>query len=76
MGIPVGIDVTRYVAAEEEGKTAQEAREDAAIIPDAANEPETEEVAPPVTIDLSNTDYNSNYGNNTDSNNSGVVIAE
>ena len=76
MGIPVGIDVTRYVAAEEEGKTAQEAREDAAIVPDAANEPESEEVAPPVTIDLSNTDYNSNYGNNTDSDNSGVVIAE
>ena len=31
MGIPVSIDITRYVTAEHEGKTADQAREEAAI---------------------------------------------
>ncbi len=57
MGIPVGIDVTRYVAAEEEGKSAQQAREEAAVTTDASAEPAMNEPAPAVTIDLSGTDY-------------------
>ena len=56
MGIPIGIDVTRYVAAEEAGKSAKEARETAAI-KDTPQNIEMQEVAPPVTIDLSNSDY-------------------
>ena len=54
MGIPVGIDVTRYVTAEEEGKNAQEAREEAALNSSSLEEPKPTEVAPVVTIDLSN----------------------
>ena len=54
MGIPVGIDVTRYVSAESEGKTAKEAREEAALNTQAGEEPKSKEVAPVVTIDLSN----------------------
>lgn len=57
MGIPVEIDVTRYVAAEESGKSAQQAREEAAIIPEAAAEPEIDGVAPVVTIDLTDSEY-------------------
>ena len=52
MGVPVGIDVVRYVESEEEGNTAAQAREDAALSVDAAVVPETEEVAPVVTIDF------------------------
>ena len=52
MGIPVGIDVTRYVAAEQDGKTANKAREDAAIESEAGEVPTIGEVAPVVTIDL------------------------
>lgn len=52
MGVPVEIDVARYVAAEEEGKTAAEAREDAALNAEAAEVPESDEVAPVVLIDF------------------------
>lgn len=52
MGVPVEIDVTRYVEAEEEGKTAAEAREEAALNAEAAEVPETDEVAPVVLIDF------------------------
>ena len=52
MGVPVEIDVARYVEAEEEGKTAAEAREEAALNADAAEVPETDEVAPVVLIDF------------------------
>ena len=54
MGIPVGIDVSRYVSAEADGKSAIEAREEAALNGEASEEPKLEEVAPVVTIDLSN----------------------
>ena len=54
MGVPVEIDVIRYVESEEEGKTAKESREDAALTPDAAEVPEVDEVAPVVTIDFEN----------------------
>ena len=53
MGIPVSIDVVRYLAAEADGKSAAEAREEAALTMDSAEVPEMEEPAPPVTIDLS-----------------------
>ena len=52
MGVPVEIDVVRYVESEEEGKTATEARENAALNAGAAVVPETEEVAPVVLIDF------------------------
>ena len=54
MGVPVEIDVIRYVESEEDGKTAKESREDAALTPDAAEVPEVDEVAPVVTIDFEN----------------------
>ena len=57
MGIPVGIDVTRYVAAEQIGKSAQEARQDAAVVPESSEVPVMEDVAPVITIDLENSDY-------------------
>ena len=57
MGIPVGIDVTRYVAAENEGKSAQEARHDAAVVQEASEVPVMENAAPAITIDLTNADY-------------------
>ena len=50
MGIPVGIDVSRYVSAVEDGKTAADAREEAAITDVAAEIPKAGEVAPVVTI--------------------------
>ncbi len=50
MGIPVGIDVSRYVAAVDSGKTAADAREEAAITDVAAEIPKAGEVAPVVTI--------------------------
>lgn len=53
MGMPVSIDVTRYIAAESEGKSAAEAREDAAINERYSEVPEIEETQPTVTIDLS-----------------------
>ena len=52
MGIPVGIDVTRYVSAEQAGETANKSRKEAAITEKAAEVPEIEDVAPAVTIDL------------------------
>ncbi len=52
MGVPVEIDVVRYIESEEEGKTAAESREDAALTSDAAAVPETGEVAPVVMIDF------------------------
>jgi len=52
MGVPVEIDVVRYVESEEEGKKAAESREDAALNADAAEVPETGEVAPVVLIDF------------------------
>ena len=48
MGIPVGIDVTRYVSAAEAGKTANKAREDAAITEKDAKRPEAEKPREPV----------------------------
>lgn len=54
MGVPVEIDVVRYVESEAEGKTAAESREDAALNAEAAAVPETEEVAPVVMIDFEN----------------------
>ena len=54
MGVPVEIDVVRYVESELEGKTAAESREDAALTEKAAEVPEIEEVAPVVTIDFEN----------------------
>ena len=53
MGTPVSIDVTRYIAAEADGKSAAEAREDAAINERYSEVPEIEETQPTVTIDLS-----------------------
>lgn len=53
MGIPVGIDVVRYVSAEADGKTAAEAREESALTAEASEVPKPEAVAPVVTIDLS-----------------------
>ena len=54
MGVPVEIDVVRYVESEGEGKTAKQSREDAALTPEAAVVPEADEVAPVVTIDFEN----------------------
>ena len=54
MGVPVEIDVVRYIESEGEGKTAAQSREDAALTSDAAEVPETGEVAPVVTIDFEN----------------------
>ena len=54
MGIPVGIDVTRYVSAEADGKSANQAREESALTGKFGEEPKHSEVAPVVTIDLSN----------------------
>ena len=54
MGVPVEIDVVRYVESEGEGKTAAQSREDAALTSEAAAVPETGEVAPVVMIDFEN----------------------
>lgn len=54
MGVPVEIDVVRYVESEQAGKKAAESREDAALTSDAAAVPTTEEVAPVVMIDFEN----------------------
>ena len=54
MGIPIEIDVPRYITAEsEEHKTAEQARIEAAVTEETKSEPKVEEVAPVVTIDLS-----------------------
>ena len=55
MGVPVSIDVVRYVTAESEGKNAAEARAESAINPNYSEVPEIEETAPTVTIDLEDT---------------------
>ena len=52
MGIPVGIDVTRYVGSVEEGNTAKQARIDSALNDEASKEPTSNEIEPVVTIDL------------------------
>ena len=52
MGVPVEIDVVRYVESEQSGKTAAQSREDAALTTDAAEVPKAEEVAPVVMIDF------------------------
>lgn len=52
MGVPVEIDVVRYVESEESGKTAAQSREEAALNSDAAEVPTTDEVAPVVMIDF------------------------
>ena len=54
MGVPVEIDVVRYIESEGEGKTAAQSREVAALTGDAAAVPETAEVAPVVLIDFEN----------------------
>ena len=54
MGVPVEIDVVRYIESEGEGKTAAQSREDAALTSEAAQVPKTGEVAPVVTIDFEN----------------------
>ena len=53
MGVPVSIDVTRYIAAESEGKSAEDARKESAINENYSEVPEVDETAPTVTIDLS-----------------------
>ena len=53
MGIPIEIDVPRYITAEGDKKTADEARIEAAITEEAKEEPKLDEIAPAVTIDLS-----------------------
>jgi outer membrane protein TolC len=53
MGIPVSIDVVRYVNAESEGKNAADARADSAITTDYSEVPEIQETQPTVTVDLS-----------------------
>lgn len=53
MGIPIEIDVPRYISAEEDKKTANEARIEAAVTEEAKAEPKVSEVTPAVTIDLS-----------------------
>ena len=50
MGIPVSINVNQYVQAQQNGKTAAEAREEAAITDEDAKVPTAGEVAPVVTI--------------------------
>ncbi len=57
MGIPVGIDVTRYVAAEELGKSPQEAREEAARSVENAEVPVMNAPAPVVTINMTPENY-------------------
>ena len=52
MGVPVEIDVVRYVESENEGKTAAESREDAALTSEVAQSPVLDEVAPVVLIDF------------------------
>ncbi len=52
MGVPVEIDVVRYVESEGEGKKAAQSREDAALTTEAAEVPKVEEVAPVVMIDF------------------------
>jgi outer membrane protein TolC len=54
MGVPVEIDVVRYVESEQEGKKAAQSREDAALTTEAAEVPTAEEVAPVVMIDFEN----------------------
>lgn len=54
MGVPVTLDVVRYVESEHAGKSAAESREDAALTSEAAEVPETGEVAPVVLIDFEN----------------------
>ena len=53
MGIPVSIDVVRYVSAESEGASAADARAESAVNTDYSEVPEIEETQPTVTIDLS-----------------------
>ena len=62
MGVPVGIDVSRYVAAIEGGKTAADAREEAAVTDEAMTIPVASEVAPVVTISGLSSDNNSSDG--------------
>ncbi|MBE8954706.1 MAG: TolC family protein [Quinella sp. 2Q5] len=54
MGVPVEIDVVRYIESEQKGKKAAESREDAALTAEASAVPEAEEVAPVVMIDFEN----------------------
>ena len=54
MGVPVEIDVVRYVESEQAGKTAAQSREDAALTSEASAVPESKEVAPVVLIDFEN----------------------
>ena len=54
MGVPVTIDVVRYVESEKAGDNAAKSREEAALTGEAAAVPETEEVAPVVLIDFEN----------------------
>ena len=54
MGVPVEIDVVRYIESESKGNTAAKSREDAALTSEAAAVPETGEVAPVVLIDFEN----------------------
>ncbi|MCR5834213.1 MAG: TolC family protein [Selenomonadaceae bacterium] len=54
MGVPVEIDVKRYLKSDEEGNKPNKSREEAALNDEAAAVPETKEVAPVVTIDFDN----------------------
>ena len=51
MGIPVGIDVTRYVSVVDEGKSAKTARAAAALSADDAVEPKALPAAPAVMVE-------------------------
>ncbi len=53
MGVPVGIDATRYVAAVEEGKSAAASREEAALTAEDAKRPVAVPAAAPVLSDYS-----------------------
>ena len=54
MGVPVTIDIVRYIESEKAGDTAAKSREEAALTSEAAEVPETGEVAPVVLIDFEN----------------------
>ena len=54
MGVPVEIDVVRYIESEHAGKNAAQSREDAALTADAAEVPKVDEVSPVVMIDFEN----------------------
>ncbi len=53
MGVPVGIDTTRYVAVADTGKSADTARKDAALTEEYVNRPKAMPAVPPVLSNYS-----------------------